>query len=206
MYLTTVTLVIFFLFFIYATIFVVEKGDAFYSNENNNHTAKIYDLGEHHTPDLSESRYYNIISNALDLFIMVFPLVFGFEVFREFIGYFIVIILIRSIFTSVTILPPSKNTFTDLGPIKERVYSASLLLGHDYDKIFSGHYSVIFLTSLILYRRGLLGSNSRKVLIVLVNVITAFLIIALRYHYSIDILVAIVVCLVVFQNKLKLNL
>lgn len=181
------------IFLILIQIFIVfhvhNTGKNFYNNriKQNKTTPKIYDIGEKYIPDLSHVYQLHILLNMIS----ILPLCFGTDVFNEFLLYFTTIILIRHIFISVTILPKNKNCDD------KNLDISNFLFGHCYDKIFSGHYATIALLSLILLKYGY-----NKIFLILLNILTAFLIIATRSHYSIDILVAGLMSIIVYQNKL----
>ena len=74
----------------------------------------------------------------------------------------------------------------------------NVLNGHCYDKNVSGHFSIVYLLTLVLLGKGIISVNK----MIAVNVMFAWFILAARAHYTIDILSAIIVChLVVYHNK-----
>lgn len=176
--------------------YVHNTGSSFYNNRiaQQKITPKVYDIGIKYTPNLSDNTVLIYLSHFLAI---VLPLMFGESVLKTYIQYWIVIYIIRYLFNSITILPKDKtcddNNFS----------FTNYITGHCYDKIFSGHFASGVLLSLILYNKGIVTSIP---LLVILNSLNAFLILSLRFHYSIDLLVAILVTVIVYQNNLKLKL
>ena len=148
-------------------------------------------MGIKYTPDMSRNKLLEKASHASTL---VIPMLFGTALFREYAGYYAVIAMVRVVFTAVTILPKHKNcNDSEFGPL-------NLLTGHCYDKIFSGHFAVGVLLSLMLYDKGIVRNAP---LLILLNFMNAWVILSLRFHYSIDLVVAALVATVVYQAKWK---
>lgn len=165
------------------------NGSMFYNNRINNGkiTPKVFDIGIKYTPNLSNNKLLHMLNDFIAIGI---PFLFGNEVFYEYVKYFLVIVLIRDIFTNVTILPKDKEC-------KDTELSMySFLTGHCYDKIFSGHFSSFFLLTLILLQKGIIKSTFA----IVINILYGLLIISLRSHYTIDIIIAAVVVLSVKTN------
>ena len=99
------------------------------------------------------------------------------------------VFILRHIFLHLTILPKYKNCKDDSYTLE------NVFIGHCYDKIFSGHFAIVALLALFLYKYNLftnlwvLGSGLFSY---------AILIISLRFHYSIDIAVAMLATYFVF--------
>lgn len=164
-------------------------------NHYHNKDVHIYDMGHEMLPDFSDNRILLFIKDLATLLVLCF----GFGVFKEFIEYFIIILIIRHIFIASTILP---QTLSD--PNKDPSFQYYYYVkGHCYDKIFSGHFSLSILLSLILYHRGVITNIS---LLVFYNLFNAFIILSTHSHYTIDLLVSIPIVFLVYQNKIKLNL
>jgi hypothetical protein len=180
-------LIILLLVYSYFLIFHLDKTvDDFYKNHKH---PEIYDLGFKYIPEirLSVSHF-----NVLFLLFLIPLIVYGNkEIYKELIGYMIIIFLIRSVIIQLTVLPKHKRCETN---------TAVKQIGGCYDKIFSGHYAIVVIISLLYYKYNIL---SLPVLLG-VNVFAAFLIIAMRWHYTIDVLVALFVTLLVYQNRLRI--
>jgi hypothetical protein len=170
--------------------YVEDSADAYYENRiNMNKTRpKVYDIGHKYIPDLSHVKELGYLNDAL---VLVLPAVFGTKVVSEFVVYAFPVFIVRHIFNSITILPKHKNCDTKDIPMWKRY-----ITGGCYDKIFSGHFASLFLLTLILASKGydirVLGA---------LNFLHAMLILSIRTHYTIDIVVAVVVVYTIYQIK-----
>jgi len=161
----------------------------------------LYDIIISNTPDLSN---YDIIPNILLCFIFSFlliPLFFNenFKILYSFFKYFSLIILIRTITTQVTILPP-----TILEPQRECKYEKNFfdiicicLDGHNLDKIFSGHTAASLLLVLLYFKYNILEKNSLYLLLGL-QILLSLTLILTRGHYTIDVLLAYIITFGIF--------
>lgn len=177
-------------------VFLVHiTGKTFYTKKMDSKTLhpEVFDIGEQFLPDLHDKWW---LKYAIDIIAAFLPLAFGIEIAIEQAQFMLVILLIRHVFTLVTILPKHKKCDDTSFGIRE------LAFGHCYDKIFSGHFSAVFLLSLILYKHGLLSIP----LAIVALVTYACILISVRYHYTVDILVAIVVTLLIYKNNWKLRI
>lgn len=176
------------------TTYVHQKGKSFYADREskNKSRTKIYDIGIENTPNISQ---YTTFEKCISIITMILPFLFGTDVFFEYLGMFVVVILIRCIFISLTILPKEKHC--DDNELEMHNY----VNGHCYDKIFSGHFASIVLLALILGGRGLVN----KSILAAGCLFYAFSIISLRYHYTVDLAVGALIALVVYQNKLSVT-
>lgn len=175
--------------------YVNQTGSKFYNDriEQQKIIPKIYDIGIRYTPNLSQNDNLKMFSHFVAIGL---PLMFGETVLKTYVQFWIVISIIRYIFSCITILPKDKSC-------DDTFSFTNYFMGHCYDKIFSAHFASVILLSLILYDKGIIKSIP---LIVFLNLCNAFLILSLRSHYSIDLLVAILVTVIVYQNNLKLEL
>lgn len=167
-----------------------KQGSDFYNKriQEGKTTPKIFDIGIKYTPNLSGNPLLSVWSNFI---MLLLPLFFGSDVAFEHMKYFSFIVIIRYLFNNLTILPKEKHC-------DDTSFNAwNLIFGHCYDKVFSGHFASLFLLTLILIKRGILTNMTVAVLL---NVFNAWVILALRYHYSVDIAVAIVVVLLVYKS------
>jgi hypothetical protein len=156
-------------------------------------TPKVFDLGWKFLPDIHDNKS---VQYCIDFVAYVLPVMFGPQIATQHISYMIVLMLIRSICTLVTILPKYKSCDDGIFGIKELVF------GHCYDKIFSGHFASFLLLTLLLLEKGVWS----LFIIAPLCIFYGILIICLRYHYTIDIIVAFFVTMYVFQNNMKINL
>lgn len=152
---------------------------------------KVFDLGHKYLPNWHDNFMLNLVID----FLCILPIFVNWKVFSTFIDYIPVIFMIRWITTLVTILPKHKECNDSKFDI------SSGISGHCYDKVFSGHFAVIVLLSCIIYSYGIIKNLP---LIIFYNLLVAFLIIATRAHYTIDLIVSVFVVFVIYQNKIHI--
>jgi len=141
---------------------------------------KVYDVGHKYLPDLSE----NACANALNDALAGMPLFLAFFLdMPDFYWFWIIIIAIRAITNTLTILPKDSNCDDS------KFTAKNFLLGHCYDKIFSGHFATSLLFAVMVWRT--LGISPWILVPTLAG--HAWLILAVRSHYTIDVLVSIFV-------------
>jgi hypothetical protein len=169
---------------IYLTHYLDNNSENYYKDRINKYP-KVYDVGHKYLPDFS---HYEYVSNYYMVFFIV--TVICLPIYKEFIGFMITILSLRLIIIHLTILP--KNKYCDIDTQK--------IFGGCYDKIFSGHFSTIFLISLLLWKHKYISF----LLLFVINIISVVLILITRSHYTIDIVVAFFITLFVYQNKLNI--
>jgi hypothetical protein len=151
--------------------------------KNNKTTPKVYDIGHKYLPNISKYEYIlNIILGLAACSFFIYP-----KIFLPFLVLFLIIIVIRMITIQLTVLP---KTTCD-------IKTSFDLSGYCYDKIFSGHTAFMCLLTLFLY-------NLKKISVfalIIINVLYGLLIISARSHYTIDVVVAFIVTLLIFQNR-----
>lgn len=163
---------------------VHNNGKTFYDNkikhikqtkhiDDYKHKYKIYDVGHKYFPNLSKVKNIELITNI----ILFFPLILEPDIIKKLISHMIPIFLFRTITTNATVLPKSTNCDDD------NFSFINFLNGHCYDKLFSGHFAVGIIISLLLNEK-----RYNKQLLVLYNLINAFIIISSRQHYTADVL------------------
>jgi hypothetical protein len=164
---------------------VSETGRTFYSDRTPAcQRPKVFDIGHKYLPDLSE----NACANALNDALAAMPLVLAyFWDMPDFYWFWIVIIAVRAITNTLTILP--KNKTCDDSELTWKHFA----VGHCYDKIFSGHFATTLLFAVMLWKTQgvspwLLGPALAG---------HAWLILATRGHYTIDVVVSIFVVLAI---------
>lgn len=167
----------------------INQGSNFYNKQNEKNVFFIHDIFSF-LPNLSKNEL------ALNLLNMSFLLIFllPFKGIIEFTSIFLIIFFIRHIFINLTILPP-------ITELKEKTLVAKYLIGHDFDKIFSGHFAYGFLLTLILYKYKIIVNIP---ILVIYNIFNAFLILSTKSHYTIDLAVSFIVTLLVFLQKWKI--
>lgn len=170
-----------------------KNGKCFYEGrlKNNKTTPKVFDIGFKYLPDYTDNPYLLFILNFIIVIVPFYVhFILGYKILDEYFYYFIIIYLIRLVMINSTILPKMKQCVNDFNLF-------STINGHCYDKIFSGHFSSIFLLVLILYNKKIFTN---------IPVLTGFstfialLILLTRSHYTIDIIVAIFVVSFVYYN------
>jgi hypothetical protein len=154
---------------------------------------KVFDIGARHLPDWQNNQ---LLKYVADFIAYIMPVLLGAEIALEQAEYIIVIYGLRYIFNLVTILPKQTDCDDTKFGLNEVIF------GHCYDKIFSGHTASVVLLALLLHKH----KGYSAFLLALGIVVYGIVIICLRYHYTIDVLVAIVVTLLVFQNNVKFPL
>lgn len=190
----TIIIIVFFILHVIFTYSVHVNGYLFYKGreESKKTTPKVYDIGAKYLPDLSNNTYLEMAIHSISL---VIPFLFGKEIRNEYFNYIPIVFLIRYLFTSLTILPKDKKC-------NDQEFSfMNLIVGHCYDKIFSGHFAIVNLTLLILLNYGKIQLFQAT----LGNLVFGVMILMLRHHYTIDLFVAFLVNLVVYQNDLGLD-
>jgi hypothetical protein len=159
--------------------------------KNNKTTPKVYDIAHKFLPNLN--KYNNIHHIITTIFIL--PILLDFNILQEFLGYWIVIFIIRSITILVTILPKHKECQYNGKTIFHGLF------GGCYDKIFSGHFASVFLATLLYLKYNWINLP----ILILINLINSIFILLVRGHYTIDLIVALFITLFVYQNNLRIN-
>jgi len=169
---------------------IVQKTGHLYYNKNNIDT--VHDFFHELLPDWSHKEYMvNIIG-----FVSLMPFIMtDMDIKTRFIGMIVVVYLIRDITINLTILPKHEKCKKSISKIYENI------VGGCYDKIFSGHFSIVYLLSLFYYSYGIITNIP---VLVGWNILNAFLILITRSHYSIDIVMAFFVCSFVFTNDIRI--
>ncbi|NBP13163.1 hypothetical protein EBU95_02060 [bacterium] len=180
-------MVIFVVYQMYNSMYLDKTADEYYSQRilANKTNPKVYDIMHKHLPDLHDKKEWNDIYT----FVVLLPLLTDTTILKKYIYIWVPIFMIRSVFTQVTILPKNKRC-----KIGNNV--SDFLIGGCYDKVFSGHFSSVFLAMLLYVRFGWISGTTAAI----GSILSALLILLVRSHYTIDILVAIVVTLLMYQN------
>ena len=150
----------------------------------------LYDVIQQNTFNLKR---YRIIPEILHFIPVTLLLLFtlysfynsqysiGISSFEKFFTKHGILFYLRPLLFSSTLLPDSSQ-----------MCLASKSIGSCFDLIFSGHSSIMFLTTYIL--RDIFSiSASLFYTLQFNNLITSFLIIACRNHYTVDVLLAIII-------------
>lgn len=148
---------------------------------------KVYDIGHRFLPNYD---HYSCLNHIITLLLLL-PLFSNSDLLTEFLSYFIVILGIRMIIKLVTVLPKHKNC----------KIGNSFIVGGCYDKIFSGHFSSVFLASILYLKYNMINLNG----LIIINLINSLGILTTRSHYTVDLIVAIFITLFVYQNDLRIT-
>lgn len=152
---------------------------------------------------------YDIISNTIDLsnysiyidiftffFLIIFFINCNYKLLIIFFKIFSIIIFLRSISSSLTILPKSD--------LKCKINKFYLMIGHCNDKIFSGHCAITLLLILILFDNNII-SLKYSLILFLIQFIYSISLILIKYHYSVDVFISYLVTIYtyyIFKNKI----
>jgi len=164
------------------------KSEVFYDNVKLKKKSKIYDII--HT-NLPSTRNLLTIVDAIPFILLAFIFYIDVNLFYNVLGFLGTIFILRMFIIHITILPKDK---------KCDIKKSSVLSGGCYDKVYSGHFSVVFMCLLSLYMSKYINLFTFSSL----SIIFALLIITSRSHYTIDIFVAFLIVLVVYQNNINL--
>jgi len=144
-------------------------------------------------PDIVLDRgiFFKDLIPYMDLLLLTFviPLflkdkLFNFITLFKFVG---IMAFLRFLTCVSTLLPPIKGRYK-----KERSDENNLLnyvVGHNYDKIFSGHTGVMLICILITITNNLINKTS-QIIISFLGVIYSILILLTRQHYTVDVLLS----------------
>ena len=176
----TIPLWVYIIPFIFQTL---SNGFLYTMQDRKSNYKPLYDVIISNVPDLSK---YNFIPNTLMFILSTFliiPLYIkpNYNVFISLFKYLSVIIFLRSITTSVTILPSSVNG------CKFKMDLMTFLNGHCIDKIFSGHTSASLLLVFLYNKYNIITSNLIYVLL-FIQILLALSLIITKEHYTIDVI------------------
>lgn len=187
---TLLTILFLLIFNIILSYNVHYQGKTFYDSriQQGKVTPKVYDIGMKYIPDYSDNDMLAFITNAIPV---ILPIIMLYKTPYLLKFYYILtyVFILRHIFLHLTILPKYKYCKDDSYTLE------NVFLGHCYDKIFSGHFAFMSLLALFLYKYNIytnlwgLGAGLS---------IYAIFIIALRYHYTIDMAVSMLATYFVF--------
>jgi len=165
----------------FTSIYITHKnGKTFYDEREKKHNkkTKIYDIAHKYLPKCKD---INLSIDQIETFMNIFmysPFLWNPSLIYDYVSYIIPIYLFRSITTMTTILPKDKQC----NDKEFKFYN--FINGHCYDKIFSGHYASVMIISLLMNRQGV-----NKTIILFYNLISIFLILVTRGHYTIDVII-----------------
>jgi len=153
-----------------------------FMKEYNNYD--LHDIIASNTPNLH--KYCEIINIVILLFIIPFILNYKTKYLISIFKYLSIILLLRCILNSVTILPSCNSE-----ECNNESY-LKYLFGHCNDKIFSGHISVSIILIYLINKYKLVNKSIFNILIILL-LCTSIFIILCRWHYTVDVLLAYII-------------
>jgi hypothetical protein len=162
------------------------KSEKFYKKKENQ--KKVQDIFHSMLPHIVDFEYASDIIAGL---VLLYIAINNFELIYTVAGFTFTIALIRQFIIQMTILP--KNEVCD-------IKHSSVFRGGCYDKIFSAHFGITFLMTLLLYENGYIN----KLFTILINFVNGLFILLSRNHYTIDIIVSIFVVIIIYQNNLNI--
>ena len=162
------------------------KSERFYQKKENH--KKVQDIFHDILPHIEHFEY---ASDVIAILVIGYLAIMRFDLLYHLAGLVFTLTLLRQFIIQMTILP--KNTVCD-------IKNTSMIRGGCYDKIFSGHFGITFLTTLILLENGLIN----KFIVILINLVNGIFILLSRNHYTIDIIVSIFVVIIIYQNNLNI--
>lgn len=163
------------------------KSEIFFENIKSKQKSKIYDIIHNNLPS---TRKLMTIVDATPFILLVVILFIDVNLFYNIMGFLVTILIFRMFIIHITILPKDK---------KCDIKKSSLLNGGCYDKIYSGHFSSVFMCLLSLYMSKYINLFT----LLSLSIIFALLIITSRSHYTIDIFVAFLIVIIVYQNNIN---
>lgn len=168
--------------------------------EHNEPNGKVFDLLHHLTPDLSEYYKYNDITLICVMISFLF-VPNSLSILKEFLGKFVLIMFVRALTIMSTILPKHETC-----PSQNLTWY-QMIKGQCYDKVFSGHTAFVLLATLIYLRESIISFP----IFLGINAVNITSIILTRSHYTIDVILAIVITYLVYDgdysvfSKIKLR-
>lgn len=187
--LETILYIVFILFIINCSTYVTNwLGKQFYEKEF--HVNSIFDVFHEYTPDFHK---WEVVVNLIPFGILgcLFFCGLSLDAIKEFAWKLLLIYIIRALTVITTILPKHEKCDYEVGS-----FSISTFIGGCYDKVFSGHMALTLLGTLIYYRENYISFSSFAFL----NSLEALLLILTRAHYTIDVLLAILITYLVYDG------
>jgi hypothetical protein len=165
------------------------KSEVFFENIKSKQKSKIYDIIHNNLP--STRKLMNIV-DATPFILLVVIFFIDVNLFYNIMGFLLPIFIFRLLVINITILPKDK---------KCNIKNSCVYTGGCYDKVYSGHFAVIFTSLLVLYTNKYIDIFTLTAL----STISGLLIITSRSHYTIDILVSFLVVIIAYQNNINVG-
>jgi hypothetical protein len=163
------------------------KSELFYEIARSKQKSKVYDIIHDNLPSV---RKFSVIVEAIPFILLILIFFIDLKVFYSIVGFLITIFVFRLCIIHLTILPKDK---------KCDIKNASLYNGGCYDKVYSGHFSVVFICLLTLYKNKYINLFT----LLFLSIVFALSIVTSRSHYTIDIFVAFLIVVIVYQNNIN---
>ena len=155
-------------------------------NENN-----LYDVGFNYIPKMN-LHYSDDILVMLPVILCIYSKIN----WSQFFFMLTIIFILREITTTITLLPPTPYCFENVRNKMEKNKILAKISGACNETIFSGHTSIMLLSFLFVLPK--IKSNLFKIFIYIYSIITSLVIISLRGHYSIDVFLAWIICILFY--------
>lgn len=154
----------------------------------------LYDIIQVKVPNLQPYRYIPEVLHVVPVigligFIAHYRNKNSLDALCHFLSNHAILMLLRSIFFSSTLLPDSS-----------KMCAVSTHIGSCFDLIFSGHTTIMYLCTFIINQYFYI-SRTVYFLFHLNNFITSLLIISCRNHYTIDVLISVILTYLVFYHR-----
>jgi hypothetical protein len=185
--------VVFVIILVYLLVFkkvfhrLENKSELFYEKIKLKKKSKIYDIIHHNLPS---TRDLVTIIDAIPFIVLVVILFIDINLFYNIMGFLVTIFIFRILIIHLTILPKDKKCYIE---------KSSIFTGGCYDKVYSGHFAVIFTSLLVLYTSKYIDIFT----LIILSILSSLLIVTTRSHYTIDIFVAFLIVVVVYQNNIN---
>jgi hypothetical protein len=183
----------FFAFIIIRILIYDLKNIRFRKFYNDNKPSELFDSGFNLIPILN----YNFLDDILVVLPLFLCIYYKID-FSEFLFMLTIIYVLREITTSITLLPPTPQCFERNRNKMVTFELITKVSGTCNETIFSGHTSLMLLAFLFVLPK--IKSNVFKIIIYIYALLTSFVIISLRSHYSIDVIVAWVICILFYVS------
>jgi hypothetical protein len=179
--------VIFFIYSHFINKYLHSVGHEYYNDED-----RVYDVFHEMLPNYEKYEFIGNVYICIVLLLVFLKPSLSFSIILDFISFIIPIYFIRSILTLITVLPKSSNCEYNL--------NMAFVNGGCYDKIFSGHTAMVFILSLLLKKYKVIDFTG----LIILNIINVSIILLTRTHYTIDIIVSFLVCVLMYKNNIRL--
>ena len=195
---------IYFIIYIIIRIIIYNyKNERYLKIYNEDTQIKLNDVGFNFIP-ITNIEYLDDVMVLLPLILCVF-----FKInWSVFLFMLTIIFVLREITTTITLLPPTPHCFENVKIKMKKSKILAKISGACNETIFSGHTSIMLLALLFILPK--IKNNLVKIGIYIYAIATSLVIISLRGHYSIDIFLAWVICILFyvayFGNKVVKNL